>query len=126
MSTCVRPGSSPSSPRSRPIAPFRARRSPAGAGPRGFSYPDLNAAYFGASNVLGPTIARDELGGAAAWGFILSAQAAGLVAGGLLMLWLRPRRILLVSWRVSLKRNQLAYRIIAIPFGNVASRRLRS
>ncbi|HET9507040.1 MAG TPA: MFS transporter [Gaiellaceae bacterium] len=57
----------------------------------------MNAAYVGASNVLGPTIARDELGGAAAWGFILSAQAAGLVAGGLLMLWLRPRRILLVA-----------------------------
>lgn len=57
----------------------------------------INAAHSGASNVLGPTIARQELGGAAAWGFILSAQAAGLVLGGLLMLWLRPRRILLVG-----------------------------
>lgn len=57
----------------------------------------INAAHSGASNVLGPTIAREELGGAAAWGFILAAQAAGLVAGGLLMLWLRPQRILLVG-----------------------------
>ena len=57
----------------------------------------MNAARGGASNVLGPTIAREELGGAAAWGFILSAEAAGLVLGGLLMLWLKPRRILLVG-----------------------------
>jgi MFS family permease len=57
----------------------------------------MNAAHSGASNVLGPAIAREELGGAAAWGAILAAQAAGLVAGGLLMLWLRPRRILLVA-----------------------------
>ena len=57
----------------------------------------MNAAHSGASNVLGPTIAREELGGAAAWGLILAAQAAGLVAGGLLMLWLRPQRILLVG-----------------------------
>ena len=57
----------------------------------------MNAAHSGASNVLGPTIARDELGGAAAWGLILSAEAAGLVLGGLLMLWLRPQRILLVG-----------------------------
>lgn len=57
----------------------------------------MNAAHGGASNVLGPTIAREELGGAAAWGFILSAEAAGLVLGGLLMLWLKPRRILLVG-----------------------------
>ena len=57
----------------------------------------MNAAHSGASNVIGPTIAREELGGAAAWGVILAAQAAGLVFGGLLMLWLRPRRILLVA-----------------------------
>ena len=57
----------------------------------------INAAHSGASNVLGPTIARQELGGATAWGFILSAEAAGLVLGGLLMLWLKPRRILLVG-----------------------------
>lgn len=57
----------------------------------------INAAHGGASKVLGPTIAREELGGAAAWGFVLSAEAAGLVLGGLLMLWLKPRRILLVG-----------------------------
>jgi MFS family permease len=57
----------------------------------------MNAAHSGASSVLGPTIARSELGGAAAWGLILSAEAAGLVGGGLLMLWLKPRRILFVG-----------------------------
>jgi len=57
----------------------------------------MNAAHSGASGVLGPTIARAELGGAAAWGVILAAQAAGFVLGGLLMLKLRPRRILLVA-----------------------------
>jgi len=57
----------------------------------------MNAAHAGASNVLGPTVARESLGGAAAWGLILSAEAAGLVVGGLLMLWLRPQRILLVG-----------------------------
>ena len=57
----------------------------------------MNAAHSGASNVLGPAIARDELGGAAAWGLILSAEGAGLVAGGLLMLWLKPRRILFIG-----------------------------
>jgi MFS family permease len=57
----------------------------------------MNAAHAGGSTVLGPTIAREELGGAAAWGFILSAEAAGFVLGGLLMLWLKPRRILLIG-----------------------------
>ena len=56
-----------------------------------------NAAQAGGSTVLGPTIARQGLGGAAAWGFILSAEAAGFVLGGLLMLRLKPRRILLVG-----------------------------
>jgi hypothetical protein len=60
----------------------------------------LNAAHSGTSGVLGPAIARDELGGAAAWGFILAAQAAGLLIGGLLMLRLRVRRILLVGCAV--------------------------
>ena len=57
----------------------------------------LNATHEGATNVLGPAVARDDLGGADSWGLILSAKAAGLVAGGLLLLRFRPRRPLLVG-----------------------------
>ena len=52
---------------------------------------------LGAFSVLGPAVADDELGGAKAWGAILTAQAAGLVAGGLLGLRFRPRRMLVVA-----------------------------
>jgi MFS family permease len=57
----------------------------------------VNAAESGALNVLGPGIAKSELGGAAAWGFILAAESAGLIVGGLLVLRYKPRRILLVA-----------------------------
>ncbi len=52
---------------------------------------------IGAFSVLGPVIADEELGGAKAWGAILTAEAAGLVAGGLLGLRFRPRRMLLAA-----------------------------
>jgi MFS family permease len=57
----------------------------------------LNAAVNGAFNVLGPPVARQHLGGAAAWGAILTCESAGLLIGGLLMLRLRPRRMLYVA-----------------------------
>ena len=57
----------------------------------------LNAAQVGAFNVLGPPIAKEHLGGAASWGLILAALSAGLIAGGVLGLRLRPRRALLVG-----------------------------
>jgi predicted MFS family arabinose efflux permease len=52
---------------------------------------------MGAFSVLGPIVADEELGGAKAWGAILTAQAAGLVAGGLLGLRYRPRRMLVAA-----------------------------
>jgi MFS family permease len=52
----------------------------------------LNAAETGAFNVLGPIVAKEELGGAAAYGAIFAAQAVGLVLGGVLMLRFRPSR----------------------------------
>lgn len=52
---------------------------------------------MGAYSVLGPVVADGELGGAKAWGAILTAQAAGLVAGGLLGLRFRPRRMLVAA-----------------------------
>jgi predicted MFS family arabinose efflux permease len=51
--------------------------------------------------VLGPTIADDELGGAAAWGIILTGGAIGGLLGGLLALRIQPRRpvpVALVVW----------------------------
>jgi MFS family permease len=47
--------------------------------------------------VLGPVVAKEHLGGATAWGAILAAEAAGLVAGGLVALRWKPSRMLLVA-----------------------------
>ncbi|MGW7520195.1 MFS transporter [Streptomyces sp. NPDC054796] len=47
----------------------------------------LQAAY----TVLGPVVAEDRLGGAVAWGLVVSAFGAGACAGGLVTLWLRTR-----------------------------------
>ena len=52
---------------------------------------------IGSFSVLGPVVADEKLGGAAAWGLVLTANAAGFVAGGLLGLRWRPRRMLLVA-----------------------------
>ncbi|MDQ2965875.1 MAG: MFS transporter [Chloroflexota bacterium] len=57
----------------------------------------VNAIEQGTQAVLGPAIAKDHFGGAAGWGLVLTAQAIGLIAGGLLLLRLRPRRILLAA-----------------------------
>ena len=56
-----------------------------------------NMVSNGSMGVLGPVVADDALGGAAAWGFILAAQAVGLVLGGLITLRLKPRRPLLFA-----------------------------
>jgi MFS family permease len=55
----------------------------------------VNAAETGSVNVLGPVVAKEHFGGAAAWGAVLAADAIGLVCGGLAMLRFRPRRMLL-------------------------------
>jgi len=54
----------------------------------------VNAAETGALDVLGPAVAKKHLGGAGAYGGILSAFSLGLVLTGLVMLRWRPRRIL--------------------------------
>ncbi len=56
----------------------------------------INAAESGALGVVGPLVA-DETIGRAAWGFVLSAEAVGMVLGALTALRLRPRRTLLVG-----------------------------
>jgi MFS family permease len=57
----------------------------------------INAYAIGAFLVLGPFVAETHLGGAAAWGFILAAEAAGMIAAGLVALRYRPERPLLVA-----------------------------
>ncbi len=57
----------------------------------------INAFALGPVIVLGPFIAQRSLGGAAAWGLIMSAQALGLLVGGLAVMKIEPRRPLLVA-----------------------------
>jgi predicted MFS family arabinose efflux permease len=57
----------------------------------------VNAVYFAALQIFGPSIARTHLGGAAAWGAVLAAMSVGLVCSGVLMLRYKPRRLLLVA-----------------------------
>jgi MFS family permease len=52
--------------------------------------------FFPAVFVLGPLVAKDALGGAGAWGALLSVNSAGAVLGGLAALRLRVRRPLVV------------------------------
>jgi predicted MFS family arabinose efflux permease len=52
-------------------------------------------AWYGAFSVLGPVVAREHLGGPAAWGAITAADAFGLITGGLMSLRFTPRRPML-------------------------------
>ncbi len=52
-------------------------------------------AWYGAFSVLGPVVAREHLGGPAAWGAITAADALGLIVGGLASLRFTPRRPML-------------------------------
>ena len=56
----------------------------------------LNAAYAGALQILGPSIAVHSFG-STGWGFMLAMQTAGMVAGGLFALRFRPRHLLRVG-----------------------------
>src|SRR6516162_1284853 len=47
-------------------------------------YGVILAAWFGAFDVLGPVVAREHLGGPAAWGLITAADAVGLIIGGVI------------------------------------------
>ncbi len=57
----------------------------------------LNVLMFGSMFVLGPVVAKEYLGGASTWGFIIAAEGLGSVAGGIAMLHWNPRRPLLVA-----------------------------
>ncbi|GAA3628370.1 MFS transporter [Kineosporia mesophila] len=53
----------------------------------------LNAAFVGATSVLGPVVA-DATFGRAAWGLVVAAQTAGLALGAVIALRWRPRHAL--------------------------------
>jgi MFS family permease len=56
-----------------------------------------NLIFPGAFLVLGPTVAKEALGGSSAWALIAAAWGIGGLLGGLVALNIRPRRPLLVS-----------------------------
>jgi MFS family permease len=72
----------------------------------------INAFSWAAFFVLGPFVAERSLGGPAAWGFVLTAEAAGMLVGGFVALRRRPRRPLLVG--------NLGILLIAAPLGALA------
>lgn len=50
----------------------------------------VNACFTGGFNVLGPVVAKQHLGGAAAWAAIAAALSAGLLVGSFVALRMRP------------------------------------
>jgi len=58
--------------------------------------------WRGAEEVMGPVLARESYSGAATWSAVLSAQAAGLLIGGLIASLTHVRRPLVVGLLVSL------------------------
>jgi MFS family permease len=75
--------------------------------------------YFPAAFVLGPLVAKTQLGGAASWGAILSCTSAGAVVGGILALRLRFSRPLVVCQLVVLPAG-LFVAGLAVPLPLVA------
>jgi len=56
-----------------------------------------NAIFFPAFQVLGPTVARESLGGSSSWALIATLWGLGGLLGGMIAISIRPRRPLLVS-----------------------------
>jgi len=70
--------------------------------------------YFPALLVLGPLVAKEQLGGAGAWGTILAIESAGAVLGGMLALRLKVRRPL-VACQLFVLPAGLLLATIAVP-----------
>jgi MFS family permease len=58
--------------------------------------------YLASMMVLGPLVAKEALGGAAAWAAILAAFSFGTLLGNLWAIRLRPRRPLVFAWSLIL------------------------
>jgi MFS family permease len=68
---------------------------------------------WGAWSALGPVIADQDLGGAAAWGSVLAAMGVGALAGSLLATRAKPRRPLVVF--------ALSGAVLSVPLGLLAA-----
>ena len=81
-------------------------------------------AWYGAFSVLGPVVAREHLGGPAAWGAITAADALGLIAGGLVSLRFTPRQpmlfVVLTGGAIAISPLSLAM-VLPLPAMCVAS-----
>jgi len=81
-------------------------------------------AWYGAFQVLGPVVAREHLGGPAAWGAITAADSFGLIAGGLISLRFTPRRptrfVVMIGGAVAISPLSLAM-VLPLPAVCVAS-----
>jgi predicted MFS family arabinose efflux permease len=80
--------------------------------------------WYGAFQVLGPVVAREHLGGPAAWGAITAADSFGLIVGGLISLRFTPRRpvmfVVLIGGAVAISPLSLAM-VLPLPAMCVAS-----
>jgi hypothetical protein len=56
----------------------------------------LNASWSGAMTVLGPVVA-DQTIGRQSWGFVLAAETAGMIVGGLIAMRIRVHRLLFLG-----------------------------
>jgi MFS family permease len=84
----------------------------------------LVAVWDGSTEVLGPVVAHDQLGGAHSWGIVLAAQSAGAVLGGLAMIRFRPRRMLLIGSLCTAPTSALLFTLavpLAVPVLAVAA-----
>jgi MFS family permease len=82
----------------------------------------INMAYGGAFNVLGPVVAEQRLGGAAAWGIIVAAQGAGLIIGGVVSAKRHSKRPLLAGNNaLLLQLPMLGLLAVAAPVSLVAA-----
>jgi len=76
---------------------------------------------WGAWGVLGPIVAERDLGGAAAWGTVLTAVGVGALAGSLLAARVKPRRpLLLAAFADGLFALPLAFLAAAPPVALIA------
>jgi MFS family permease len=57
----------------------------------------FSSLLYGCWTIIGPLVAARDLGGAAAWGFIISAQGVGGILGGFIALRINPQRPLLFA-----------------------------
>ncbi|MFD0891380.1 MFS transporter, partial [Streptosporangium algeriense] len=73
----------------------------------------LVLAMQAAHGVLGPLVAKEQMGGAAAWSAVLAGEAVGMLGGILVTLRLRPSRPILVATLMTLP-TALPYLLLGI------------